>query len=214
MEIIIYIVCLIAISFITHLMNLRFKFFKAVISKSLIMVFIIGLSIWANIDKMFPLYGIFVSIALITSLSGDIFLALDGEKYFIHGLVSFAFTHIFYIIAFLVVNSPIGIISDQVIIAFIVFCLFAIVFFWFFYKKLGKKKIPILIYITIMAIMSSLSIRVSWLTFIGAIAFILSDFELGINKFYKPIPYKSIVNGLMYFPAQFIFALSIFLLAN
>ncbi len=214
MEILICIICLIAITFITHLLNLRFKFFKAVISKSSIMIFIIGLSIWANIDKMFPLYGLFVSIALITSLSGDIFLALDGEKFFIHGLISFAFTHLFYIIAFLVVSSSIGIISMQVIVAFIVFCLLVVVFFCIFYKKLGKKKIPVLIYIVIMAVMSSLSIRVSWLTFIGAIAFILSDFELGINKFYKPIPYKSIVNGIFYFPAQFIFALSIFLLAN
>ena len=212
MEILIWIICLIAIAFITHLINLRFKFFKAVISKSLIMIFIIGLSIWANVDKMFPLYGIFVSIALITSLSGDIFLALDGEKFFIHGLISFAFTHIFYIIAFLVVNSSIGIISVQVIIALILFCLLTVIFYCFFHKKLGKKKIPILIYIIIMAIMSSLSIRISWLTFVGAISFILSDIELAINKFYKPIPYKSILNGLLYFPAQFIFALSIFLL--
>ncbi len=212
MEILIWIICLIAIAFITHLINLRFKFFKAVISKSLIMIFIIGLSIWANVDKMFPLYGIFVSIALITSLSGDIFLALDGEKFFIHGLVSFAFSHIFYVIAFSVIDSSIGIISVQILIALILFCLSVIVFYCFFHKKLGKKKNPILIYISIMAIMASLSIRVSWLTFVGAISFILSDIELAINKFYKPIPYKSILNGLLYFPAQLIFALSIFLL--
>ena len=212
MEILIWIILLIAIAFITHIMNLRFKFFKAVISKSLIMIFIIGLSIWANVDKMFPLYGIFISIALTISLSGDIFLAVDGEKFFLHGLISFLFSHIFYITAFLLIDSSIGIISVHVIVVLIVFCLLAVVFYCIFYKRLGKMKIPVLIYIIIIVIMASLSIRVSWLVFVGAISFLVSDIELALNKFYKPIPYTSIVNGIFYFPAQFIFALSIFLL--
>lgn len=211
MEILLWII---AIAFITHLMNLRFNFIKVVITKSLIMIFIIALSVWANIDKMFPLYGIFISIALITSLAGDIFLVTDGTKFFLHGLVSFLFSHIFYITAFLTVYSSIGIISVQIIIALILFCLLAVIFYCIFYKKLGKMKIPVLIYITIMAIMASLSIRVSWLVFAGAISFIVSDLELAINKFYKPIPHQSIINGIFYFPAQFIFALSIFLLVN
>ncbi len=211
MEILIWII---AIAFITHLMNLRFNFIKTVITKSLIMIFIIGLSIWANIDKMFPLYGIFISTALFTSLAGDIFLVIDGEKFFLHGLISFFFSHIFYITAFLVFNSSIGIISVQVIVALIVFCLLSGVFYCIFYKKLGKMKIPVLFYITIITIMASLSIRVSWLAFAGAISFIVSDMELAVNKFYKPIPHKSIYNSIFYFPAQFIFALSIFLLIN
>ena len=157
MEILIWIIA-IAIAFIMHLMNLRFKFFKAVITKSLIMIFIIGLSVWANVDKMFPLYGIFISTALIISLAGDIFLVIDGEKFFLHGLISFLLTHIFYITAFLVFNSSIGIISVQTIVALIVFCLLVVVFYCIFYKKLGKMKIPVLIYIIIIAIMASLSI--------------------------------------------------------
>ena len=209
MEILIWII---AVAFITHILNLRFNFIKVVITKSLIIIFIIGLSVWANIDKMFPLYGIFVSIALVTSLAGDIFLVIDGTKFFLHGLLSFLLTHIFYITAFLVYNSSIGIISVQVIVVLIVFSLLAVTFYCIFYKKLGKMKIPVLIYITIMAIMSSLSIRVSWLVFAGAVSFIVSDMELALNKFYKPIPHKSIINSIFYFPAQFIFALSIFLL--
>ena len=160
MEILIWII---AIAFITHLLNLHFKFMKTVITKSLIMIFIIGLSIWANIDKKFPLYGIFVMTALLFSLAGDIFLVIDGEKYFLHGLLSFLLAHIFYIIAFLVFNSSIGIISVQVIVAFIVFCLASVVFYLFMFKKLEKKQIPVLIYIIIIATMASLSIRVSWL---------------------------------------------------
>ena len=209
MEILIWII---AITFITHILNLRFNFIKVVITKSLIMIFIIGLSVWANIDKIFPLYGIFISIALITSLAGDIFLVTDGTKFFLHGLLSFLLSHFFYITAFLVFNSSIGIISVQVIVTLIVFCLLAVVFYCIFYKKLGKMKIPVLIYITIMVIMSSLSIRVSWLVFVGAISFIVSDMELALNKFYKPIPHKSIFNSIFYFPAQFIFSLSIFLI--
>ncbi len=207
-------ICIIAIAFITHLMNLRYQFIKVVITKSLIMIFIIALSVWANIDKMFPLYGIFISVALITSLVGDIFLVLDGTKFFLHGLLSFLFTHLFYIIAFLFFSSSIGIISVQTIVALIVFCMLAVIFYLVFYKKLGKMKIPVLIYISIMAIMASLSIRVSWLAFAGAISFLVSDMELALNKFYKPIPHKSIINSIFYFPAQFIFALSIFLLVN
>lgn len=212
MEILLWITLLISIAFITHLMNLRYYFIKTVITKSLIMILIIGLSIWANIEKKFPLYGIFISIALITSLVGDIFLVTDGTKFFLHGLLSFLLTHIFYITAFLVLDSSIGIISVQIIVALIVFCLLAVIFYCFFHNKLGKMKIPVLIYISVMAIMASLSIRVSWLAFAGAISFLVSDMELALNKFYKPIPYKSIVNGIFYFPAQFIFALSIFLL--
>jgi uncharacterized membrane protein YhhN len=178
------------------------------------MIFIIGLSLWAIIDKFFPLYGIFIIIALITSLVGDIFLVIDGEKFFLHGLVSFLFSHIFYIIAFLVIDSSIGIISVQVIVALIVFCLLAVVFYCILYKRLGKMKIPVLIYIIIIIIMVSLSIRVYWLVFAGAISFLVSDIELALNKFYKPIPHKSIINSLFYFPAQFIFALSIYFLYN
>jgi len=209
MEILIWII---AIAFITHLLNLRFKFMKTVITKSLIMIFILGLSLWANIDKKFPLFGIFIMTALIFSLAGDIFLVIDGEKYFLHGLLSFLIAHIFYIVAFLVFNSSIGIISVQVIVAFIMFCLASVIFYLFMFKKLEKKKLPILIYIIIIAVMVSLSIRVSWLIFAAAFSFLVSDMELAVNKFYKPIPYKSIVNGIFYFPAQFIFALSIFLL--
>ncbi|MHA1474693.1 MAG: lysoplasmalogenase [Promethearchaeota archaeon] len=211
MEILIWII---AIVFITHLMNLRFNFIKIIITKSLLMIFIIGLSLWAIIDKSFPLYGIFISIALITSLVGDIFLVIDGEKFFLHGLVSFLFSHIFYIIAFLIINSSIGIISVQVIVVLIVFCLLAVVFYCNLYKRLGKMKIPVLIYIIIIIIMVSLSIRVYWLVFAGAISFLVSDIELALNKFYKPIPHKSIINSLFYFPAQFIFALSIYFLYN
>ena len=73
-------------------------------------------------------------------------------------------------------------------------------------------KIPVLVYILIIVIMVSLSIRVSWLAFAGAISFLISALELALNKFYKPIPHKSVINSIFYFPAQFIFALSIFLL--
>ena len=205
-------ICMIAIVFITHLINLRYNFIKTVITKSLIMIFIIGLSVWANIDKNFPLYGIFVSIALTFSLAGDIFLVLDGTKFFLHGLLSFVLAHIFYITAFLVYISSIGIISVQFIIALIVICLLAGIFYYIFYKKLGKMKFPILFYLIIIVIMVSMSIRVSWLVFAGAISFLISDMELALNKFYKPIPHKSIINSIFYFPAQFIFALSIFLL--
>ena len=203
---------IIAIAFITHLMNLRFKFIKTVITKSFIMIFIIGLAVWANIDKKFPLYGIFVMTALIFSLAGDIFLVINGEEYFLHGLLSFLLAHVFYIIAFLVFDSSIGIISVQVILTLIVFCLASVGFYLFMFKKLEKKQIPVLIYIIIITIMASLSIRVSWLVFAAAFSFLLSDMELAVNKFYKPIPYKSIVNGIFYFPAQLIFALSISLL--
>jgi len=92
--------------------------------------------------------------------------------------------------------------------------LLTVVFYLFFAKKLEKMKIPVLIYVIIISIMASLSTRVSWLIFAAAISFLLSDIELAVNKFYKTIPYKSIVNGIFYFPAQFIFALSIFLLYN
>ncbi|QEE16188.1 lysoplasmalogenase [Promethearchaeum syntrophicum] len=211
MEILIWII---SIVFITHLLNLRYNFLKTVITKSFIMILIIGLSLCANIDKMFPLYGIFISIALIFSLAGDIFLVVDGNKFFLHGLLSFVLAHLFYIISFLVFNTPIGIISVQFIVALIVICLSAGIFYSFFYKKLGKMKIPVLIYLIIIGIMASLSIRISWLVFAGAISFLVSDMELALNKFYKPIPHKSIFNSIFYFPAQFIFALSIFLLFN
>ena len=125
MEILVWII---AIVFITHLLNLRLNFTKTVITKSLIIIFIIGLSVWANIDKMFPLYGIFISIALITSLAGDIFLVTDGTKFFLHGLLSFLLTHILYITAFLVFDSSIGIVSVQTVFALIVFCLFAAIY--------------------------------------------------------------------------------------
>ncbi|MHA1510287.1 MAG: lysoplasmalogenase family protein [Promethearchaeota archaeon] len=52
------------------------------------------------------------------------------------------------------------------------------------------------------------------MVFAGAISFLVSDIELALNKFYKPIPHKSIINSLFYFPAQFIFALSIYFLYN
>ncbi len=100
----------------------------------------------------------------------------------------------------------------HVLTVFVSLCLLTGVYYLFLYKDLEKMKIPVLFYIIIIVIMASLSIRVSYLAFAGAISFLVSDMELALNKFYKPIPYKSIINSIFYFPAQFIFALSIFLL--
>ncbi|MHA1720120.1 MAG: lysoplasmalogenase [Promethearchaeota archaeon] len=200
--------------FIVHLANLYRKLIKEVVTKSLLMIFINILSILATIKFNFPLYGILISIALMFSLMGDIFLVVNGDAFFLYGLISFAIAHILYIIAFITIKSSIGLISIEIFANFIVLSLISILFFILIKKNLKEMKIPVLIYLILITFMASLSIRCSWLTLIGAISFILSDMELAVNKFYKTIPHNSIFNGIFYFPAQFLFALSVLFLGN
>lgn len=150
-----------------------------------------------------------VMAGLILSLAGDVFLMLH-EKYFKAGLFAFLIAHICYTLYFI----------DGLLISRL-FNLYSILLYVpgaaviaMFIDKLGKYKIPVLIYTFVIINMAAFSIPYylstgDYRVVIAAFLFIISDFTLAYNKFIKNIKYAHLVILPTYFVSQFLFVLSI-----
>jgi len=145
--------------------------------------------------------------ALFFSLLGDIFLMLDDSK-FLYGLISFLTAHILFLVAFLFK----GVFFTWWIVLIAV--LIGGTLYMILYPSLGKMKIPVLIYVTIIFAMTwaawenqiQINNQGTLLAALGTLFFVVSDSNLAFNKFVKK-----------YKPAEFIvlstYFLSIWLIA-
>ena len=87
----------------------------------------------------------------------------------------------------------------------------------FLFLYLGKLKIPILIYLSVIVLMGWQAIQLNayWLTtstllaMIGSILFIVSDASLAVNRFVKPFPQAQLIILGTYYVAQWCIASSI-----
>jgi uncharacterized membrane protein YhhN len=133
----------------------------------------------ANFYKQMIVTGLFFS------LWGDIFLMMPSDR-FIAGLISFLIAHLFYIVAFSLNISQI--VPFSYMIPFIVY---GIVMFRFLSPGMGKLRIPVMLYITVIMTMVFLAMsrdlimpnKYNLYAFIGALFFMASDSILAINKF-------------------------------
>ncbi|MFN8486599.1 MAG: lysoplasmalogenase [Caldilineaceae bacterium] len=158
-----------------------------------------------------PFYKGAISLGLLFSLAGDIFLMLPADR-FIAGLVSFLLAHLAYIIAF---TSQSGFHVWSANAA--PWLVYGIVILGFLWPHLDKLKAPVLVYMAVILLMG-IQAAEQWrqveqtralLALIGAILFIISDSALALDRFRKPFPSaRALVLGA-YYVAQWLIARSI-----
>jgi uncharacterized membrane protein YhhN len=174
---------------------------------TLILIILIAI-IFPTIDLK---YKIIIVSGLLFSLLGDTYL-IYPEKYFKKGLIAFLLGHICYIIAFIVSSGT----------HFTLYIFFPITIIGFLYLRSimpysGKMKIPIIIYVIIIAIMgwaamerlNSLHTVGSLIAVLGAVLFMISDGVLALNKFKKPFYSAELIILATYFSAQWLLAVSV-----
>lgn len=155
------------------------------------------------------IYKMMIVAGLVCSLAGDIFLMLPADR-FLPGLIAFLFAHLCYITAF---ASDINSLSWWPLIPLIIW---GIVFFLFISPSLGKLKLPVIIYIVVILVMTWLAWE-RWiqtghpealLVLIGAILFAISDTILAANRFKGAFKPARALNLVTYFAAQWLIASS------
>lgn len=150
---------------------------------------------------------------LFFSWLGDVFLLFEYKMsiLFIFGLASFLTTHIFYIYYFL--KLPAGktsLLKKQPWLIVLV-AAYGTGLVWFLYPRLGDLTLPVLLYATVICIMLICSLhaynqvnsKAGWYYAAGAMAFVVSDSLLAINKFYEAFPLAGVLIMFTYCAAQF-----------
>ena len=126
---------------------------------------------------------------LFFSFLGDVFLLFNGQLYFMLGLGSFLIAHLFYIT--IIMRKIKKIVIKRFLISALPFIIFLIVLVNCIYDNLNELLIPVLIYgviislFGIVALYNYLQVRSlkTFLMFLGACIFIVSDATIAINKF-------------------------------
>lgn len=159
-----------------------------------------------------------IILALFFGFLGDVFLIKSkNSKFFIMGLLSFLIGHIFYIVElFKNINFK------NFYFIYLFSLLIPILISYFVYNKiknyLGSFKIPVIIYISIIATMLCLSIfyfltnttSLPLIAMLGAILFVLSDSILSISTFKGSFKRDSFFIMITYIMAQFLLSYSLY----
>jgi uncharacterized membrane protein YhhN len=152
-------------------------------------------------------------IGLFFSWLGDLFLLFEYKQplFFIFGLTSFLTTHIFYIIYFLRIRSVhSSLLKKQPVLVALVFG-YGITLVWQLFPHLGDLKLPVMLYAAVICTMLLCSLHIfkkvnkkaAGFYLVGAVAFVISDSLLAIDKFYQPFAYAGIFIMLTYCAAQY-----------
>lgn len=150
---------------------------------------------------------------LFFSWLGDVLLLFENKHalFFILGLVSFLITHIFYIIYFLKIRPLHTSLLKKYPLLFVLVVLYGITLVWQLFPYLGHLKIPVIVYAAVICSMLLCALHIYYRVnnkeaiyyVVGAMAFVISDSLLAINKFYAPFAYSGILIILSYCAAQF-----------
>lgn len=125
--------------------------------------------------------------ALLFSAAGDISLSFKGEKSFLLGIANFLVAHLVYIILFAQHSSTRS--GDWWVYPLL--AIFAIGMVVVLFPKLGKMKIPVLVYISVIMVMGVYANM--WkgpnerILLIGAVVFMFSDAMIAIDRFVSPV---------------------------
>jgi uncharacterized membrane protein YhhN len=160
-------------------------------------------------------YRALIVTALLWSLAGDVLLMLPGD-FFAPGLGCFLVAHLCYISAFATHGSG----RKAGIVALIPFALIAGVMLAFVWPALDALRVPVLLYIGVMATMGWQAwgrwLRVrsngAFRAAIGALFFLVSDGTLALNRFGTPTgsaASATIVILSTYLAAQWLIASSV-----
>jgi uncharacterized membrane protein YhhN len=163
-------------------------------------------------DKQKSRSYILVIMALLFSWLGDVLLMFDGKEiYFILGLAAFLIAHIFYVLVFARLTNAEFTISKLRWVFLLPLLVYATFLFYLLIPASGPLAPAIILYgITILTMLFFAISRkdftnvssYQWVA-TGAMFFVVSDSILGINKFYEPLPYASILIMFTYILGQF-----------
>ena len=145
--------------------------------------------------------------------AGDVLLMLDGELFFMLGLVAFLLGHVFYILAYRqhsYADSTEGLLNTQKIRFSLPILLAGTGLVVVLQPKLGALQLPVMIYAVVIIIMvmnalfrfGKTSPASFWMVFGGALLFQVSDSVLAVNKFHSAIAMGNFWIMLTYIAAQ------------
>ncbi|MCM3757331.1 lysoplasmalogenase [Sporosarcina aquimarina] len=158
-----------------------------------------------NTSLVTPLYKKIVLIGLAVSMVAD-----AAIYWFMAGLATFFFAHVFYIAAFRTARR-----QSVPLIAAIPLILYGIfMVFWIAVPQIASGEmvlgVAIVAYMAVILLMGWEAIRTRLpLVIIGALLFICSDSFLAINRFVTPLPGRDALVMITYYAAQVFFAASI-----
>jgi len=160
-----------------------------------------------------PSFTLWVTMALVLSLGGDVALMFESNRAFLIGLVFFLLAHVVYCIAFTVPNG----FYPQDLLTGAVLLVVAVAVYLYLRPGLGSTQGPVLLYIVVLCFMvnraasaffgDAFTITQAWLMTVGAILFLLSDLVLAINRFRHPLE-KHRLSLFLYYGGQLLIALS------
>jgi alkenylglycerophosphocholine/alkenylglycerophosphoethanolamine hydrolase len=151
--------------------------------------------------KVSGLQGKLMVAGMLLSGCGDVILDIDRVGLFIPGLVAFLLAHLCYIAAFATELR----FTARRAVPLTLLLVYALVVGWFLKDIPGDKLAPVMAYlvvITAMAMSAFLLRRPHPLIAIGAVAFMISDTIIAVNKFLVPIPESTLINISIYYAAQ------------
>ncbi|MCK5130110.1 MAG: lysoplasmalogenase [Clostridiales bacterium] len=166
-------------------------------------------------------YALWIIIALVLGLIGDLFLVYVANiKYFILGLVSFLLGQLCYGVLFL---RYVGFSWIDVMLYIVVIAL-ALFVYARSNLELGKMKKPVLAYLLIISFMFVMAIStiykggfsplVTIMIAVGALLFLVSDIALAFIRFSKkPHRYLRAIDLSLYYTAQVTLALTVVAIA-
>ena len=175
------------------------------VTKPLLMISLLGYFISAS--SGYPTWRIYVVIALLFSLAGDVLMMFSSM--FIGGLASFLIAHVCYIAAYLKTGADRGRLSPVDITKFVIL---GIVMTWLLYTRLNGMLIPVLLYTLVLVTMGLLAHKRRGATYTtsfrlastGASLFVISDCLIAINRFVFEIPAGHILIMSTYIVAQYL----------
>lgn len=156
-----------------------------------------------------------IFLGLFFGLAGDSFLMLvhKNPSFFIVGLLSFLIGHLFYVSAFYLDFKSNPLMQKGASrIALLVFGAFCVTFYIYLRPFLGDLKIPVMVYAFVISLMAIMAVnrkgRVNTLSFnlifYGALAFLVSDSLLAVNKFVGAFNFSGIAIMATYMLAQYL----------
>jgi len=141
--------------------------------------------------------------ALIFCAAADIALEIAGGQYFIAGLGLFLIAHILFIITF----SRDFKLQKSKIPVIVLLVVYSAMMTFLLTPSLKEMAIPVYVYVTaltLVGIFAALRAAKNDFTLYGAIAFIISDSVLAINKFVMPVVAADYVVLITYYTSLFL----------
>jgi len=174
------------------------------ISKPLIMISLISYYFFSTRDR--SLFNVVFFAGLIAALLGDVFLLLNGEKYFLLGLGSFLIMQVIYIFTFIKGSYHRSTSKGLIALVFLVTLIYFLKLLW---PHLDAMAIPVSIYSLIIVVMAISALMrnknltgYNWVLG-GAILFMISDGFIAWNKFMTPVALGGIIVMSTYILAQY-----------